>query len=147
MFNSVLVVCVGNICRSPVGERLLAAELEGITVGSAGLGALVGHPADPLASEVAAERGLSLEGHKGRQFTAELGREYDLILAMEPRHRAEIIRMAPQLSGKTMLFDQWTGARGIEDPFRRPRELHRQVQDQIARAAEAWVQKLKPKTP
>ncbi|WP_111467678.1 hypothetical protein [Cereibacter changlensis] len=42
------MVCVGNICRSPVGERLLAAELEGVTVGSAGLGALVGHPADPL---------------------------------------------------------------------------------------------------
>ena len=120
----------------------MAAKLEGVTVGSAGLGALVGYPADEIATEVAAERGLSLEGHAARQFTPALASGYDLILVMEPKHKAEIVRSAPHLSGKTMLFDQWTGARGIDDPYRRPRETHRRVQDEIAQAAKGWIQRL-----
>ncbi|MFA9231998.1 MAG: protein tyrosine phosphatase, partial [Microgenomates group bacterium] len=46
MFNSILVVCVGNICRSPVGERVLQAALPNLIVSSAGVAALVGNPAD-----------------------------------------------------------------------------------------------------
>lgn len=142
MIGSILVVCVGNICRSPVGERLLAARLPDMTVASAGLGALVGYPADELANDVAAERGLSLAGHAARQFTPELAAGYDLILVMEPKHKAEIVRTAPHLSGKTMLFDQWSGARGIDDPYRRSRDTHGRVQDEIAKAVDGWVQRL-----
>ncbi|EEW24760.1 arsenate reductase/protein-tyrosine-phosphatase family protein [Rhodobacter ferrooxidans] len=146
MFSSVLVVCVGNICRSPAGERFLRARLPGLTISSAGIGALVGHAADPTASEAAAARGVSLEGHVARQFTPELGASHDLILVMEPGHRAEIIRLAPQLSGKVMLFDQWTGAKGIADPYRLSRDFHDRVIDQIASAADAWAGKLDRKT-
>ncbi len=144
MIRSVLVVCVGNICRSPVGERLLRAAVPGLDVASAGIGAVVGAGADGDAAAVAAERGLSLDGHVARQFTAAMGQAADLILVMEPGHRREIMGMYPQLSGKTMLFDQWTGARGIEDPYRRPPDLHRQVHDQIAAAATAWAARLAP---
>ncbi|HDZ1742706.1 TPA: protein tyrosine phosphatase, partial [Klebsiella pneumoniae] len=49
MFDSVLVVCTGNICRSPMGERILQSLLPEKIIKSAGVGALVGHPADPLA--------------------------------------------------------------------------------------------------
>ena len=42
MFNKILVVCVGNICRSPTAERLLKNYQPALTVDSAGLGALVG---------------------------------------------------------------------------------------------------------
>ncbi len=52
MFNKILVVCVGNVCRSPTAERLLKRFHPSLTVASAGLGALVGKGADP-----AAERG------------------------------------------------------------------------------------------
>lgn len=55
MIKTILVVCIGNICRSAVGERLLAAALSGnqspIGVASAGLVALTGHPADPTATD------------------------------------------------------------------------------------------------
>lgn len=149
MFGSVLVVCVGNICRSPVGERLLAARLAdagaAIRVGSAGLGALVGHPADATTSAVAAARGLSLDGHVARQFDRELGATHDLILVMEPGHKHEIARRFPDLSGKVMLFDQWTGARGIDDPYRHPRAVHERVFAEIDAAATAWVQRLAPR--
>ena len=62
MFNSILIVCVGNICRSPTGERLMKHYCPHIQVSSAGLGALVNYPADENAIKVAAQHDLSLEG-------------------------------------------------------------------------------------
>ncbi len=68
-FNSILVVCTGNICRSPIGERLLRKRLPGVKVNSAGVHGLVKHPADATAADVAANHGVSLEGHAGRKLT------------------------------------------------------------------------------
>ena len=144
MIGSVLVVCVGNICRSPMGERLLARALPGVTVTSAGIAAVVGAGADETAAAAATEIGLDLGGHVARQITAEIGAAHDLILVMEPGHRAEIARRFPQLSGKTMLFDHWTGAQGIADPYRKPIETHRLARDRIAAAAQGWARKLHP---
>lgn len=142
----ILVVCVGNICRSPLGERLLRHHLpERFTVTSAGIGALEGHAADETATEVAAARGVSLEGHVARQFTKEIAAETDLILVMEPGHKADIARRTPEVSGKVMLFDQWTGAKGIADPYRRSRAFHEEVHTQVAEAARSWVARLAPK--
>ena len=141
--RKLLVVCVGNICRSPLGERLLQAALPDTMVTSAGIGALVGHAADAMASEVAAAHGISLEGHVSRQFSAEIGADQDLILVMEAGHKHEIARLFPQFSGRTMLFDQWTGQQGIADPYRQPREFHERVFAQISTAANGWLARLK----
>ena len=142
MIDTILVVCVGNICRSPVGERLLLAHMPGAKVSSAGLGALGGHGPDATAQEVAAGHGISLKGHIARQFTAELAAAQDLILVMEPGHRQEIGRIAPQLLGKTMLFDHWTGAKGIADPYRLSREFHELTFVAIEAAGQAWAARL-----
>ena len=142
MIRTVLVVCVGNICRSPMGERLLARGLPGMAIGSAGLSAVTGAAADGDAAKVAAEIGLALDGHVARQLTDDMGRTHDLILVMEPGHRAEIARRFPQLSGRVMLMDHWTGGKGIADPFRRPLDQHRQARDRIAEAASAWIARL-----
>ena len=56
LIKSVLVVCIGNICRSPVGERVLQAELPDMVVASAGLGALIGYRADSIATAVAKKK-------------------------------------------------------------------------------------------
>lgn len=143
--GSILVVCVGNICRSPVGERLLAAALPDCKVSSAGIGAVVGASADKTMTEVCAEHGLSLEGHVARQFTAEIGAEHELILVMEAGHKREISRRAPQLGGRVMLFDQWMGGKGIADPYREPIDAHRKAFTEISAASEAWVSRLAPK--
>lgn len=145
MFNSILVVCVGNICRSPVGERLLRQALPERDVTSAGIQALVGKPADKTASEVAAAHGLSLHGHAARQFTAELGTAHDLILVMEPGHKREIARTAPQLAGRVMLFDKWTGDKGIADPYLRSKEYHEMTFAALSEAAQGWARRLAPK--
>ncbi len=141
--KNLLVVCVGNICRSPVGERLLQAALPGATVTSAGIGALVGHAADDTAAKVAAANDVSLDGHISRQFTAEIGAAQDLILVMESGHKREIARLFPQFSGRTMLFDQWNGMKGIADPYQHSEEFHTQVFHQIKAAADAWAPRLK----
>lgn len=139
----ILIICMGNICRSPVGERLLARALGGgAAVASAGLQALAGRPADDLAAAVAAGHGLALVGHVARQYTAELGLEHDLILAMEPAFRQAVAIGQPALLGRTMLFSHWTGGAGIPDPYRRSRAFHEDVFRQIAGAASAWASRI-----
>lgn len=122
---------------------MLRKALPDMAISSAGIGAVVGAPADPTGTKVAAEIGVDLDGHVARQLTDEIGAFHDLILVMEPGHRDEIGRRFPQLSGRTMLFDHWSGGRGVADPYRRPIEAHRTARDLIATAAEGWVQRLR----
>ena len=142
MIKSILVVCVGNVCRSPLGECLLKQRLPALNVSSAGLGALVGKAADEDAASVALAQGVSLAGHVARQLDVEVAGQHDLILVMEPRHKQEIVARAPQLSGRVMLFDQWTGAKGVSDPYRRSREFHQAIFEQMSDAADAWADRL-----
>ncbi|MGR5066495.1 arsenate reductase/protein-tyrosine-phosphatase family protein [Photobacterium sp. DNB22_13_2] len=142
MFNKILVVCVGNICRSPSGEYLLRHHLPNKHIASAGVGALVGKPADQTASEVALEHGISLEGHVAQQLTSELCKDYDLILVMEKGHIEAVTSIAPEARGKTMLFGQWIGQKDIPDPYRQSREAFDFAYGLIDESAKAWAQKL-----
>ncbi|ROR98356.1 protein-tyrosine phosphatase [Raoultella terrigena] len=142
MFNSILVVCTGNICRSPIGERFLKKALPEKNISSAGTGALVGHAADPSAIRISELNGLSLDGHLGQQFTAALGHRYDLILVMEKYHLEKIGRISPELRGKTMLFGHWIEQREIPDPYRKSDEAFASVYRLIERAGQCWVDKL-----
>ncbi|ENH6749379.1 MULTISPECIES: protein tyrosine phosphatase [Klebsiella] len=145
MFNSVLVVCTGNICRSPIGERYLQKLLPDMIIQSAGTGALVGHAADDSAIKIAQINNLSLEGHTGRQFTAELGRAFDLILVMERSHLEQVSRLAPEVRGKTMLFGHWLEQRDIPDPYRKSDEAFVSVYKLIESAGLQWAKKLRVK--
>lgn len=146
MPQDILVVCLGNICRSPVGERLLRARLPGYHVGSAGIAAMAGQGADAQSAETALRHGLSLDGHVARQFTPEMAAAHDLILVMEPGHLLHVARYSPQLEGRCHLFDHWTGARGIPDPYRRPPAYHDRIFARLARAANAWAAHLRGDT-
>lgn len=142
MFDSILVVCTGNICRSPIGERFLRQALPDKRIDSAGTGALIDHAADASASKVAAMNGISLDGHKAQQFTSSLARKYDLILVMEKSHIEQIGRIAPEARGKTLLFGQWLGHREIPDPYRKSEEAFSLVYQLIEQAGLLWVEKL-----
>ncbi|MFW0698724.1 protein tyrosine phosphatase [Pantoea sp. R13S299] len=139
MIKSVLVVCVGNICRSPTGERLFKRALPELDVRSAGLGALVGHAADKTASEVAAAQGLSLEGHQAQQLTAEMCRNVDLILVMEKRQIEQVNRIDPAARGKTMLLGHWLNQKEIADPYRKSREAFEEIYGLLENATQKWV--------
>lgn len=142
MFERILIVCVGNICRSPTAEYLLRERL-GAThraqVGSAGLGALVGHAMDPTALELLHEHGVEGDAHRARQASSGLLRQSDLILAMEKRHIAELNRMAPEVSGKVFLLDRWGQGADIPDPYRQSRPAFEHVYKLIDRAVSGWL--------
>ncbi|PKG73135.1 phosphotyrosine protein phosphatase [Shewanella sp. GutCb] len=146
MFEKILIVCVGNICRSPTGEYLLKQYLPGKNINSAGIATaksgLSGKAADKVANLVATEHGCSLDMHKAQQLTRELCREYDLILAMEKGHIEAITQIAPEARGKTMLFGQWTGQQDIPDPYRQSREAFDHAFQLIDDSAKAWAKKI-----
>lgn len=145
MFDRILVVCVGNICRSPTGERLLRRHLPGHAVESAGLAALVGQAADSTACAVAKENALDLSGHHARPLTAELCQQFDLILVMEQVHISGVCKLFPAARSKTMLFGQWldSGQRNIADPYRQSTDMFRHVYEHLAQAADLWAAKLR----
>lgn len=142
MFDSILIVCTGNICRSPIAERILRSLLPARIIDSAGTGALVDHPADQSAERVALKHGISLDNHKGKQFSSSVARKYDLILVMEKVHQEQIARIAPEASGKTMLLGHWLDYKEIPDPYRKSDEAFESVYQLIDLASKRWVDKL-----
>lgn len=111
MFENILVVCTGNICRSPIAERLLRKHFpQKKKLTQQGSGAFAGHAADSEAIFVAQENDLSpLDTYKGKQFNSEIARKYDLILVMDKGHIEQISKTVPEARGKTMLLGYWLG--------------------------------------
>jgi protein-tyrosine phosphatase len=140
VFHRILIVCIGNICRSPTAEFLFRRAFagRGIECGSAGLGALVDKPMDPLAQALLAEHGMDGSAHRARQLTPALLREADLVLAMEQGHIASMRRLAPEASGKVMLLDKWGAGQDIPDPYRQQRAAFEHVYDLIERGVAGW---------
>lgn len=105
---SVLVVCTANICRSPVGERLLASRLggSGVTVTSAGTSALVGRPVDPPMADLLARAGVPAGPFTARQVGADLLRDAALVLTMAREHRAAVVATAPVAVRRTFLLTE-----------------------------------------
>src|SRR5690606_16077495 len=143
MFDKILVVCHGNICRSPLAEAMLKAALPHCRVESAGLHALVGHPADASTQDVASPDGLVLRDHKGRQLNSEMLNDADLILVMSESQRAAIGEKSSSALGKTLLLGHWLPKqKEIPDPHGKSRDVFLHVHDQIRQATIAWAQKL-----
>ena len=142
MFDKILVVCVGNICRSPTGEYLLKTLLPNKTIASAGVGALIGKPADKTALKIAKEHGVNMGQHVAQQLTSELCREFDLMLGMEPGQINAVANIAPEARGKTMLMSHWYNGQDIPDPFRQSREAFEFAYELIELSAELWQKKI-----
>ncbi|MBD0861909.1 low molecular weight phosphotyrosine protein phosphatase [Gordonia sp. zg691] len=96
---SILFVCTGNICRSPIGERVLdaLATRAGVPVSStsAGVGALNGAPIHPHSAAVLTENGYNAEGFEARYLRPPMLGDADLVLCMSREHRAAVQQMAP----------------------------------------------------
>lgn len=142
MHRSILVVCTGNICRSPIAERLLVNYLPNFKISSAGIKALENKEADISAIAIAEKHGLSLLGHKGKQFNSRLIQQYDLILVMEKSHIDYVTKNHPESRGKVMLLGYWMDGREIPDPYRKGDEVFEFVFKLIDQACQFWVKKL-----
>jgi protein-tyrosine phosphatase len=106
--RSVLTVCIGNICRSPMAEGLLAAGLPHLRVFSAGTGALVGKPADPMAQALMRKRGIDISDHVAQQVSQMLCRQADLILVMDREQRRHLESTYPFVRGKVFRIAEAT---------------------------------------
>ncbi len=142
MTRRILVVCVGNICRSPTAEILFRHYAPDTVVTSAGLSALSGEPMDATALAVLGEHGLDGSGHAARQLYAGLIDHADLILTMEQAHLDAIERDTPGVNGRIFLLDQWCGEQDIADPFAQPRAAFELAYQRIDAAVQAWLAQL-----
>ncbi|MBA2778685.1 low molecular weight protein-tyrosine-phosphatase [Billgrantia kenyensis] len=138
----VLIICTGNVCRSPVAAALLRKLMPDRQVSSAGLMALVGRGVAHQARYLAEADGLEVADHKARQLSHQLILEHDLILVMSERQRNAIGERAPEALGKVMLMGHWLDdekGKEIPDPYRQSDEMYMHVHLKIKEAAEAWA--------
>lgn len=141
-FSHVLVICRGNICRSPMAEALLANTLGGrITVSSAGTQALVDHPAAEQAVSLLGRRGLDISQHRARQLTASLAREADLLLIVEQALRAHVLEITPAARGKLYRLGEWRNI-DIDDPYGQPESVFAECLSLIDQTVSDWGSRL-----
>lgn len=158
MTYRICLVCLGNICRSPMAAAVLQHRLDQagladhVTIGSAGTGGWhVDEPADPRALSALRERGYDGSAHRARQFTAEWFDDYDLVLAMDSDNLADLRRLAPDDTalnkiGMLRSYDPSLSATGeldVPDPYYGGADGFAHVLNQVERAADGLVDALR----
>lgn len=136
-----MIICIGNICRSPSAERILRHRLPGKTISSAGIGALVGQAINSSSAALLQANGYDVDNHSARQVDGEMLNEADLVLVMEKEHQAVLMSRYPSCSGKVMLLGAWSD-KEIHDPYRKSDEAFKYVFEQIEESCLEWCKKL-----
>jgi protein-tyrosine phosphatase len=144
LFRKILIVCIGNICRSPTAENLLRKALNqaDIEISSAGLHALEASPIEPAAWVVMEEHGHRPKDHKANQLTPTDISESDLILVMEHHHIEHVLKIVPEARGKIFLLGKWQNNREIRDPYRQGKPAFVHAYALIEEAVNAWARRL-----
>lgn len=134
-------VCLGNICRSPAAaailRRLAAEEGVDVTVDSAGTSRYhLGEPAHEHTRAEAARRGIPLDDHRARQFTAADFDRYDLVVAMDAANRRDLLAIAPddEARAKVVLLELDGEEVEVPDPWGRPPRAYTAMFDLLERA-------------
>jgi len=144
MFKNILVVCMGNICRSPAAEGLLRDSLgKQVNLSSAGIGALVDAAAEERIKTMLLEKGCDITSHRARQLTSEMLQKSDLILVMEQGHTEAITSIAPECRGKVKLLGHWIGKKEIPDPYKKSDHVVKLSLNLIYDSVESWLKYLK----
>ncbi|HEY6934477.1 MAG TPA: adenylyl-sulfate kinase, partial [Marmoricola sp.] len=114
----VLFVCIGNVCRSPFGERLLAARLAGadVAVSSAGVAAMVGAPMSPEAAAELEQYGATADGFTARQLTPAMVRDADLVLTATRELRSRVLAETPSALRRTFTVLEFAALLDLVEP-------------------------------
>lgn len=153
---SILFVCTGNTCRSPLAECLLRErigheELEHrVEVSSAGLIAMEGAPASPMAVAIAADNGLELGVHRSRQLTEKMLSGTDLVIGMQLNHISPLEPLQNKGKPEYCLLVKFCGSgsnsvSGIPDPFGADRAAYERTFATIAQCIDCLIVDIKQK--
>ena len=140
--NNILVLCVGNICRSPIAEAMFKQHFPEKKIWSAGLAALIGQPADDMAIKVAASNGLDLSPHRAQQVFSWMCQSADIILVMESVQKSELEKKMPLVRGKVFGLGN-IGKFEIADPYRKSMSSFETAYADIARGVSEWVPRIR----
>lgn len=141
-FENILVVCVGNICRSPMAEALLKQRFPKKHIDSAGVGALVGHGADDAAIKVMQEeKNIDITSHVAKQIDEKLAQKADLIFTMSDSQNKWIEERWPFCRGKTFKLGHWN-SKDIADPYKHEMSAFQTAYQDIVNSIEEWQDKL-----
>lgn len=152
----ICVVCLGNICRSPMAERVLAAQVDQaglagrVVVDSAGTGDWhVGEAMDARARAELSRRGHDAGGHEARQIQPDWLDDYDLLLAMDRSNLAGVSALAagkPGLGGRIMLLRAFdpaaAGGAEVPDPYYGGADDYAEVFELVDAAVKGLVSRL-----
>lgn len=131
----ILVVCIGNICRSPMAKYLLEQQHPNLNIDSAGLSAMVDYPADDNAITCMQSLHIDIRSHLAKQIHPELLKKSDLILVMSLKQQQYIEQKWPFTKGKVFRLGHWQG-QNVPDPYQHDlaffEETCRNIQSYVA---------------
>lgn len=141
---TILFVCTGNTCRSPMAEYLFKKMLkkDEVTVVSAGTSVISPIPIPSVMLEILAKEGIDISSHRAKQLTQEMVDEASLILSMESHHKKELLGRYLRLNDKVFLLKEFIGEGeiGIADPFGGDKEVYEssflQIKDALVKLKE-----------
>ncbi|MES3025505.1 MAG: low molecular weight protein-tyrosine-phosphatase [Pseudomonadota bacterium] len=139
--DGILVVCIGNICRSPMAEGLLKRALPQKRIYSAGLGALIGKPADPIARQLMVEDGVDIGEHRAQQISTALVARAELVLVMDLEQKRHVETMYPIARGKVFRLCE-ASRQDVPDPYREGIDSFKNAQRLIAEGVQVWSEQI-----
>ena len=143
----ILIMCTGNVCRSPMAEALMRHRLaeQGVQaqVLSRGLAAPAGRAPHPFAINTAQHFGVPLPDDKrAAQVNPVDLRAALIVLVMDAGHRRQVQERYPSAGGKTFLLRHWLDGQDIADPLNEPEDVFRAQWPLIDEGCQSWISQL-----